>query len=381
MPDRHARFLVVALAGLMAVFATPAAPRAQAPPAAKNPLAKLTQLWPDAAQLRQRKARAESLRLFAAADPLALTVVGDLKAVNRDRDPRSTKRYPAELRVAREDGRIDRIPVLLGARGHVRRMRQTCDFVPLRVELPADGLKGTLFEGQDVLKLVVQCSNGGEFEQYLLREYLAYRLFNLMSPRGFRARLAHVTYVDSASGKSIGDRYGMFLEDDSDVARRMEGRTVDLPRALFRDLDQETLGTMMVFEYMIGNTDLSIYALHNVVLVQTPDRALFPVPYDFDISGLVHPPYAIPDRKLSIKTVFERLYRGPCRTVEQIQPVLSNFIARKDLVMAAPDAIADMARASRQEAKAYLEGFYSAIKNDRDVRRTFVEGCSKAPAM
>ena len=39
-----------------------------------------------------------------------------------------------------------------------------------------------------------------------------------------------MSYVDPA-GKPIGTRHGMLLEDDGDVAKRMEGRIVELPRA------------------------------------------------------------------------------------------------------------------------------------------------------
>lgn len=383
MTVRPGGFLAaLALASLAAIsFAAQTAQKNPQTPPKKNPLLKLAQPWPDAAQLKQRKADAEALPLFATADPIALTLAGDFKAVNKDHDPNSTKRYDAEIRFAQPDGKIDVIPVKLGARGHVRRMARTCDFVPLRVEVQKKRLTGTAFEGQNVLKLVVQCNDGGEYEQYLLREYLAYRVFNLLTPRSFRARLAKVSYVDPASNKAIGTRYGMFLEDDGDVAKRMEGRTVQLPRVVFKDLDADTLEMMMVFEYMIGNTDVSIYALHNVRLVQTPDRMLYPMPYDFDITGLVHPPYAIPARALPIKSVVDRLYRGPCRTQEQIDPILANFNAKKDLVMGLLDQIPGMDKASRQDAKNYLDSFYSSVKNTKDVKRLFVEGCSKAPTM
>jgi hypothetical protein len=352
---------------------------AQAPPA-KNPLLKLAQPWPDVGQTRQRKAEAEALRLFAAEDPIIFTLAGDFKTVNKDRDPNSKKQYTAQLMMAGENGQIDAISVKLRARGHVRRMARTCEFVPLRVEFSKEQVKVTLFDGQSALKLVVQCRNGEEYEQYLLREYLAYRIFNAVTPRGFRARLAKVTYVDPAD-KTIGTRYGMLLEDDGDVAKRMEGRTVRLQHVPFKDLDADTLETMMVFEYMIGSTDFSIYALHNVILVQTPNRMLYPVPYDFDMTGLVHPPYAVPDRRLPIASVRERLYRGPCRTLEQVEPILATFNARKELVIALADRIADLGKASRQEAKNYLEGFYSSVKNQKDVKGLFVEGCSKASAM
>ena len=351
---------------------------AQAPPA-KNPLLRLAQPWPSAEQMLQRKAEAEALRLFAAEDPIALTLRGDFRTINRDRDPNSRKQYPAELTIARENGEPRTISVMLGARGHVRRMARTCEYVPIRMTLPED-LKDTVFEGQDVLKLVVQCRNGAASEQYLLREYLVYRVLNAITPRSFRARQVSMSYVDPA-GTPIGTRHGMLLEDDGDVAKRMEGRIVELPRALFADLEQRTLDAMMMFEYIIGSTDFSIYALHNVVLVQTQDRTLYPVPYDFDMTGLVSPPYAIPDRRLPIGSVKERLYRGPCRTLEQIEAILAPVRAQRDRVMALPDAIAGLTSNSRDEAKSYLDAFYSATREQKDVKRLFVDGCSKAPTM
>ena len=397
--DRHLTRVLggLLLASLLAGTAARAAsdfgargePAAQQTPAAgaegskpkKNPLLKLAQPWPSAEELRRHKDEAEARALFSSADPIAFTLVGDFKTINKDHDPKSAKRYPGELRVARPDGRTDAIPVQLSARGHVRRMAQTCDFVPLRVEFSKELVKDTLFDGQTTLKLVVQCRTTGEYEQYVLREYLAYRIFNLLSPRSLKARLAKVTYVDSTTDKAMGTRYGMFLEHDSDLARRMEGRTVEIPRAVFKDVDADALETMMIFAYMIGHTDFSIYALHNVILVQTPDRMLHTIPYDFDISGLVHPPYAIPGRGLPIKTVQERFFRGPCRTQDQVEPILANFNSKKASVLGLLDTIPGIDRTSRQDARAFLDGFYSTITNQGDVKRLFVEKCSKAPGM
>jgi len=259
-------------------------------------------------------------------------------------------------------------------------MARTCDYVPLRVEFPKGTTKGTPFAKQEALKLVVQCARGGDFEQYLLREYLAYRAFNILTSRSFRTRLARVTYVDRATGQASGTRYGMFIEDESDVAKRMEGRTIELPRLLFKDLDSDTLMPMMIFEYMIGNTDFSIFALHNTKLVQRPDKSVHPIPYDFDFSGLVHPPYAVPGRGLNITSVRDRVYRGPCRKQEQVDPYVANFVAKSDLLRALPDAITGLDKSSRDDVKSYLDSFYSSIKTTRDVRRMFVD-CADKPTM
>jgi len=381
--DRHlARALMgVLLGSLLVPPAFLGASAAQGPSPKKNPLLKLAQPWPSAEDLRRLKEEAEARPLFAGTDPIAVTLAGEFKTVNKDRDQKSAKRYPGELRYTRVDGRRDVIPVKFAARGHLRRTTQTCDFVPLRVEFSKESLKDTLFDGQGALKLVVQCRSGGAYDQYVLREYLAYRIFNLLTPRSLRARLAKVTYVDSATNKTMGTRYGMFLEPDADLARRMEGRSVELERIQFKDVDADTLETMMVFAYMIGNTDFSLYALHNVIFVQTPDKMLYPVPYDFDVSGLVHPPYAIPAKSLPIKSVNERLYRGPCRALEQVEPILANFTSKKASVMGLLDTIPGIDGTSRQEARTFLDSFYSSINNQRNVKRLFVENCSKAPAM
>lgn len=368
-----------ALSVLAAVMLLGATADGQAPPA-KNPFLKLVEPWPDANALRQRRIDAEGLRLFASEQPLAFTLTVDLKKVNKDRDPNSKKRYPAELETAADGNAVHTLPVTLNARGHLRRMTRVCDHVPLRISLPSAQVKGTVFQGQDAVKLVVQCRNNNASEQHLLREYLAYRILNVITPRSFRARLARVTYRDP-SGAALGTRYGMLLEDADDVARRMTGRHVELPRTPFANLHRETLDAMMLFEYLLGNTDFSIYALHNVVLVMTPDRLMYPVPYDFDISGLVNPPYATPDRRLPIRDVTERLYRGPCRTVDQVDAALAPFRAQQSRILALPNAIADLTPDSRESTRKFLNGFYDAVKDQRDLKRLFVDPCINAESM
>jgi len=374
--DRRRRSV---LAAVLIAAAFSAIAGAQAPaqpakaPAKKNPLLKLIEPWPDGEVLKQRRLNADTLPLFDSHEPFTFTLAADFKALNKDRDPESKKRYPGELRIPGEGGTELTLAVQLGARGHVRRMARTCDYVPLRVEFPKESRAGTVFARQEALKLVVQCARGGDYEQYLLREHLAYRLFNVLTTRSYRSRLARVNYVDRTTGQAAGTRWAMFIEDDGDVAKRMEGRTVALPRLLFKDVDSDTLMPMMIFEHMIGNTDFSIYALHNVKLVQRPDKSIHPVPYDFDFSGLVHAPYAASDRALMLSSVRDRMYRGPCRPQPQVDPYVANFVAKKDQLLALPDAIPGLEKSSKDDAKSYLDDFYSAIKTTRDVRRLFVE--------
>jgi hypothetical protein len=278
--------------------------------------------------------------------------------------------------------------VKLRPRGHFRRRATSCEFIPVRVEFEKAEVKGTIFDGQKTLKLVTHCNNDKVYEQYILREYAVYRVMNLLTPMSFRARLAHPSYVQGKPGdavradsagaaKPFQTRIGMFIEDQDDVARRAEARVMEIPRVTFKELEQDPLSVVMVFEYMIGNTDFSIFALHNVKLLRTQDRKVYVVPYDFDLSGLVHTSYAAPTPGLGQLTVRDRVYRGPCRPETEIQPILERFRAHKDEVFAVYDSLRDLDADYRNDAKDYLQQFYSTITKDSGVRKTFVSGqCS-----
>ena len=372
------------------VFVCVAAPTSQAQkgappkapaPAKKNPLLKLIEPWPDAAALKALHADADARPLFGSTEPLEFTLTANFNAINKDHNPESTTRYPGVLTVAGSDGAPRDIPVKLSARGHFRRMARNCSWVPLRVEFTKGTATGTAFDGQTTLKLGTGCEASKEYEQYTLREYLAYPLFHMVTPLAFRARLARATYMDETSKKKGNARYALFIEHENDVARRNEGRIVELPRVEFGTLDGETLTRMMLYEFLIGNTDFSIWALHNVRLVQMPTKTLFPVPYDFDLSGLVNAPYAIPDRRLGLRTVVDRLYRGPCRTTDEFDAAAAAFRAKRADMLKLLDSMRDMDGSGRSQVKDYLEGFFRMIDQPASIKKQFVDRCKPAPTM
>jgi hypothetical protein len=382
----NARLATSSLAILIVVCAAVQMPRAQstAPPSAppkKNPLLKLAEPWPNADALKARRAEAEARPLFQSTDPVEFTLTANFNAINKDHNPESTTRYPGVITVTDKDGAPRNIAVKLSARGHFRRMARNCSVVPLRVEFSKRGMAGTVFDGQTTLKLGTGCDNSKEYEQITLREYLSYPMFNRVTPLSFGARLARATYADEKSKKKSAARYALFIEHENDVARRNEGRIVEVSRVVFKDLEDETLTRMMLFEYMIGNTDMSIWALHNVRLLQKPNRTLIAVPYDFDLSGFVHAPYAIPDRRLGLRSVVDRMYRGPCRTTEEFDAAAAPFRAKRADMLALVDSMRDLEPATRREVKDYIEGFFRTIERPVSIKKQFVDGCKPAPTM
>ena len=324
---------------------------------------------------RQRSAMERAL--FASDEPLPFTLIADFKAVNRDRNPESTKVFPATLVVAGRNGGEDRIPVNIRTRGHSRRMSTTCTFAPIRIEFPEKKANGTVFEGHKSLKLGTHCRDADSYEQYVYREYLVYKIFNRVTARSFRARLASATYVDVSTNKPISSRAGLFIEDDDDVARRLGGETTELQGMTFSHVDMEAMTLVGLFEYMIGNTDVSLLKLHNLILVRSSTGIVYPVPYDFDYSGVVNARYAIPAAALNLATVRERLYRGPCLTQEDLTPFLTRLGGMRENIMSLYDTVPALDNGYRKDARSYLDGFFKIIEKPGDAKRAFIEGCNR----
>jgi hypothetical protein len=368
--------LLAGLSMLLAIAAVPQAgqaPPAQSPPPA--PAAAATKPLPDAATLAERKRDAERRRLFRSDEPLPATLTADFRAVMRDRNPKSTATFPATISFKANDGSTKSMALKIRTRGHSRRNPATCSFAPLRLEFDKALTKGTVFDGHGPLKLGTQCRRGAE--EVVLREYAIYRMFNLLTPNSFRARIAKMTYVDSTTSKVIAEEEGLLIEDDDDVAKRMEGRIITLDNALFPRLEQDSLMLMMLFEYMIGNTDFSIMAQHNVRLVLTANVRRFPVPYDFDYSGLVDSGYGAVAKGLPITDVRDRLYRGPCRTPAEWQPYLDKMKAAKADILAVYDKVPGLSPSYQRYAKGYLEEFYKTIDRPSNVRKDLIDTCAK----
>ena len=130
-----------------------------------------------------------------------MTLTANFRAVNGDRVPNSTKTFPATLEFPGPKGTTLSVPLRIRGRGHSR--RQICSFLPLRLELPKEQTKDTVLDGHGPLKLGTHCRN--EWEEFVFREYAVYRLYNLFTPRSFRARLVQMTYVDA--GQQEADRH------------------------------------------------------------------------------------------------------------------------------------------------------------------------------
>jgi hypothetical protein len=348
----------------------------------QNPKATKPKEPPDSKKLAEWKEEAEALPLFRSWEPLVLRLAANYRTLLRDRDTLTKREYWGEVTLVDDSGAERRLPVRLRTRGNFRLSSRNCAFVPLRLEFAKKDVKGTWFEGQDELKLVTHCNGNSLYEQYVLREHLAYRLQGVLTPTAFRTRLVRMTYVDSATGRVLETRPAMFVEHENHVARRMGGEVVEIRRALFDDVDREQMTAVALFQYFIGNSDYSLYALHNIRLVRRwSDGALLPIAYDYDFSGLVNARYATPPPQLNLRSVRDRYYRGPCRPPEEMAPHLARYREGKAHLLALPDSIVGLDRSYARQVRDFLGEFFATVESPRSVRSVFWDSCEKRPGM
>ncbi len=326
---------------------------------------------------RQEAAVRRTARLFGDTTPLELTLTADFERVFRNRDTLSTEKYPATLSLVDTAGKPVTIALEIAPRGHFRLARENCSFPPLKLTFADGSARGTPFQGQGGVKLGTHCRPTAEYAEYVLREHAVYRVHNLITDVSLRSRLTRITYRPAAGSGAPHTTWGLLIEDEDDAARRNSGEIVELRRGRFADLDDQEVRTLGIFEYLIGNTDWFLFALHNIRLVQKGDGRVLPLAYDFDHAGIVSARYAKPDYRLPIKTVQERLYQGPCLNAEQLAPVFARFAAQRPAIEGVFATMPGLGSGYRRWAREYVEEFYATIGNPRRVRERIIEACPK----
>ena len=316
-------------------------------------------------------------RLFEATEPLDLTLKADFGAINKNRG-NEKRDQPGVLSYVTAAGDTVALDVQLHTRGHFRLAR--CQYPPLKVVFNREQTPHTTFAHQGSLKLTVQCRGGQGYANYLLEEYLIYRAYNLLTDRSFRVRLARVSYVD-VNGKHAPEmRRAFFVEDDDRMARRNATHVIDQKGLSQGDVDFEQMGVAVVFQYMIGNTDWAVSALHNIVLTEDSTGVVYPVPYDFDWSGVISTPYAQPDPRLNLPNVRQRAFRGMCRSPQDLATLFARFNARKDTIYALYRGMAAEGLEAKRISQAldYYDEFFKTINDPGRTRREFILACPRS---
>ncbi len=271
-----------------------------------------------------------------------------------------------------EDGEI-KAPLQVKLRGNFRRMN--CSFASITFDFK-DKDKKSRVSNLKQLKVVVPCEWGTDDEQWVIKEYLVYKMFQMFTDKSFRVRLLRFNFDDNSDSIKPYKQYGFILEDVDDLAKRVDSKEVGDEKIGSEDTDRMHATLVSIFQYMISNSDWKVPVRHNIKMIRPKDSAEakpYVIPYDFDYSGAVNALYAEPAPYLGIEKVTDRLYLGFPRTIEEINSILKLFLQKEEEVINMISSFPLLRKRGKEEMLPFIQDFYATIKDQAKVKKIFVD--------
>jgi hypothetical protein len=281
---------------------------------------------------------------------------------------------PAILSFKDETGTNVNWEIELKPRGKMR--RKVCNTPPLKLKFPKDDLKEQGLSKYHTLEMVEICQNNKNYEQFVLREYVAYKLYNMVTQRSFRVQLARVVYENTGKRGAPPESFAYIIENNDNMAKRLGGHIVEAQSVGKKLPNTQEKEVFAIFQYMIGNTDWYYTTGHNLDVFLMPDSVThIPIPYDFDYAGFVNTPYSVPNDRVPIKNVMERFYMGPCRTESETKESVQLYLNKKEQMLSYCEAFPYFNRYSRRHTLSYLKSFFNILENHNKLKYEMMGNC------
>jgi len=314
---------------------------------------------------KEDKKIAKVSKLFSSDSVLHIKMNYANKAVRKSTNDSTYLNLDLGYQIRNEEWKT--LPVRIRSRGKNR--LKNCYFAPIKIKIKKEDYKGTLFKGNKELKLVLPCHIEKAGNDYLLKEFLAYKLYELVSPYHYKTRLLNITLSEPKGKKiKVHNIKGFFIEDIKKVAKRHGGKVL---KRNVHPMQQDALCSVQnaFFQFMIGNTDFSTAYQHNEKLLFV-NKTTLPVPFDFDMSGLCNTSYSevstVGGDVLPITDVTQRMYRGFKRDNEVLFEVRKQFLENKPNMLAIIESYKDQFENPKQYVLClgYIKDFFYVLSND-----------------
>lgn len=330
-------------------------------------------LFSGASQAEEKNQSTKSA-LFSGSEPIEIVLQMDMTKVFDDKseDPQ----YNEALLIQKMgDNKIRTFNIKIKARGRTRRLEDICEFPPLKINFEKKSTENTVFEGQDKIKMVTHCKESESYQNYTNLEYLVYKTYNLITDYSYRVRLVHVTYQDTKQNYPDMVKTGFLIEDEKQMAERIDGFITDKRIWSSDSCNQQAVNILSLFQFMIGNTDWWIHTRHNVDLVQTEHNGLIPIPFDFDYSGIINTPYAIPSTELPIIGVKTRFLKNSCHDESHYHQVVALYNEKKPEILSMIEHSEYLDKKYIKTSIHYIEAFYKIINNPEKFNKYLTQTC------
>jgi hypothetical protein len=316
-----------------------------------------------------------SFRLFEDDKPIEISLRFDLTTYFRTKPKKDYIQANITFHLSKTDSIAQDIRVR--TRGVFR--NQYCYYAPIELNFKKADFGYSDLNRISKIKLVPQCNVGNENENYVLREYLIYKLFNVMTDTSFRVRLLTINYIDTEKKRKPIRQYGFFIEPVEILAARMNSVQI-ISRALNqKSIVPKVMDRLAIFNYMIGNYDWAVPNHHNIkvfkpLVIDTTNLGIA-IPYDFDWTGLVNASYAVPAEITGTQSVRERIFLGVCRSREVFLKDLNQFLEKKEEFYRVINEFPYLNKSSKKDMTAYLDGFFNQCAGKQRILDVFLNSC------
>lgn len=306
------------------------------------------------------------ITLFDSDEVLNLELNTNLARLVNDREE---KEGYIEGIVRYEEGQKVELPVEVKVRGNYRLKEETCSFPPLKLKFAKGDIDKTIFEHNRKIKLVTHCNEDSAMVQSVFREYLAYRLYNVISETSLKVRLVKIAYSDLGGGEGF-TQYGFLIEDVDDLCDRLDMKEQKVMNVTLDQVNRDEMLRMTMFQYLIGNEDWSVPKCHNIALVQNGKHdAFIAVPYDFDMSAFVNPPYRV---RITGPNEYEQAYKGNKVEFDYLLGAADIFLDKKSEIQELILSMSHLPVKCRQKCLQKVDDFFAKLESKNTIRRNFI---------
>jgi len=312
--------------------------------------------------------------LFSEEEPLQLILKFDVKALQKTK--RQDVYHDAEMtNVVSDDFQVTD-SVKVKARGTIR--WKICNLPPLSLNIGHARIKADSLQDVIRMKMEVRCKNSAQYEPYVLKEYLVYKIYNIITPLSYRVRLVRLTIIDTGRNNEVTEDWAFLHEPDELMTLRLNGKMIKNDELSMSRVNPEVINRFSMFQYMIGNPDYSVTGRHKLKILSLNSgnpSGFLPIPYDFDYSGLVNTDYAIPGENLGTTSVRERYYLGPCRPKNVHKETIEELAQFEDEIMEYIKDFEYLDDKEKVDMIGYLDSYFKESKESWFIDRKIAPTC------
>jgi len=115
------------------------------------------------------------------------------------------------------------IKVSIRARGNFR--RRNCFFTPIKMKIKKSASTETIFNGNTSLKVVLPCKNEKDNNDNIIKELIAYKIYEIVSPYHFKTRRLQIEFNNKTQkGEKKYDLKGFLLKMMINLPKGLKGK-------------------------------------------------------------------------------------------------------------------------------------------------------------